>query len=112
MNIIISPHIETNLCMCEVHLATIHSSRRYSMDQLNEDISQHDSSLQNNCSDLNSQDKVMLERIQSQTLSQQQKRNLEQKKQQQQQRKTEQEQQFKVDQENSQQEKEIYKEKS
>ena len=97
-NIIIYPYIETNPCAFKVHLATMHSSSRNSMDQLNEGISQHNSSLQNNCSDLISHDKIMLERVKSQTLSQQQKRNLEQqqKKQPQEQQKIEQEQQFKV----------------
>ena len=84
-NIIIYPHFETNPCTFKVHLATMHSSSRNSMDQLNEGISQHYSSLQNNCSDSISHDKIMLEQVQSQTLSQQQKRNLEQHQQKQQQ---------------------------
>ena len=54
------------------------------MDQLNEGISKHKSSLQNNCSDSISHDKIMLEHVQSQTLSQQQKRNIEQQQQKQQ----------------------------
>ena len=48
------------------------------MDQPDEGILQNDSSLQNNCSDLNSQDKIMMERVQLQPLIQQQKKNLEQ----------------------------------
>ena len=83
-NIIIYPHIETNPRAFEVHLATIHSSSRNSINQINEGISQHDSSIKNNCSDSISHDKIMLERVQSQTLSQQQKQNLEQQQQKQQ----------------------------
>ena len=76
-NIIIYPYIETNPCALEVQLATMNSSSRNSMNQLNEGISKHNSSLQNNCSDSIFHDNIMLERVQSQTLSQQQRQNLE-----------------------------------
>jgi hypothetical protein len=48
------------------------------MDQPDEGILQNNASLQNNCSDLNPQDKIMMEQVQLQPLSQHQKKNLEQ----------------------------------